>query len=62
MTMNQFLIAFASNFLSLTLPLCVGIYFAIRLALTHGIISYNLKKGNKEIGELRRELRSQVSE
>lgn len=57
--MTQFLLGLAVNLLNLCLPLGLTIYFAIRLAIAHGEVSFNKRKrvsGNKSLQTLREEL------
>lgn len=46
--MTQFLLGLAVNLLNLCLPLGVTIYFAIRLAIAHGEISFKKKSKKSE--------------
>lgn len=47
MTFTQFLQAFAFNFFASTLPFCVFMYFTIRLAISHGEVSFRKKQDYK---------------
>jgi hypothetical protein len=47
MTMNQFLIQFAVVILTQVIPICAGVYLAIRLGIAHGALALTKKTEKK---------------